>query len=114
MPQALPLTTAISQSSTRKRNYRTIRAQFGNGYAQTAPDGINSVMDTWEVTYENLTDAERSTLVTALDTVQGWDYFTWTAPGDATSKKWKVAGDGWSESTTGNHWTVSFTLEQTY
>lgn len=114
MPQALPLTSAISQSSTRSRMYKTIRAEFGNGYALSAPDGINSVKDTWNVTYENLTESERDTVVAALDAVQAWDYLTWQAPGDATSKRWLVHPDGWSESTTGNLWTISFVLEQTY
>ena len=114
MPAALPLTSLISQSSTRRRTYKTLRAQFGNGYAQTAPDGINNVMDVWEVTYENLTQSERDSLITVLDTVQGWDVLTWQAPGDATTKKWRVTPDGWSESTTGTLWTVSFSLEQTY
>jgi len=113
MPTALPLTTLIDQGSSRKRQYRTLRAEFGNGYEQTAPDGINAVRDEWSISYSNLTGAERTTLVTALDTVQGWDVLTWTAPGDVTQKKWKVS-EGWSESTNGLHYTVSFTLRQCY
>lgn len=114
MPQAMPLTSAISQSSTRKRTYKTLTAEFGNGYSQTAPDGINNVRDEWNLSYENLTDAERTTVVAALDAVQTWDYLTWQAPGDAASKRWKVTPEGWSERTTGTHWTISFVVKQVY
>jgi phage-related protein len=114
MPTSLPLTTKISQDSSRKRTYRSLSAKFGNGYGQDAPDGINDVVDTWNVTYELLSQSDRDTLVSVLDTVKSWDYLTWTAPGDASEKKWKVTKDGWSEHTTGLYYTISFTLEQSY
>lgn len=114
MPQALPLTTKIAQSSSRKRSYRTLEAKFGNGYGQGIADGINNVVDTWQVNYEFLSQADRDTLVAVLDAVKAWDYLTWTAPGDSSQKKWKVTREGWSEQATGLYYTVSFTLEQTY
>jgi phage-related protein len=114
MPSALPLTTFISPESARKRSFKTKRAEFGNGYAQSAPDGINNVKDVWNITYELLTDTNRGTLTSVLNTVQTWDYLTWTAPGDSTSKRWLMTSDGYTEKTSGVYWTVSFTLEQTY
>lgn len=115
MPLALPLQSSISQASTRKRTYRTITAQFGDGYQQSAPDGINNVVDEWNLVYENLDNSERNTLITALDSVKSSDYFTWTAPGDATQKKFKVTQDGWSEAAlSGDLWTISFVLKQVF
>ena len=115
MPQALPLLTSISQSSARRRMYRTLTSQFGDGYAQHTPDGINNIVDEWSLVYENLTNAERTTLVTALDAVKSSDYFTWTAPGDTSQKRFKVTQDGWSESPrSGDLWTISFTLKQSF
>lgn len=111
MPVAL--TAVPSQSSTRRRMYKTKRVKFGNGYTQSAPDGINDMQDEWTLVFENLTLTERNALVTALDSVEGWDYLTWQAPGDNTTKRWLVT-DGWSESTTGNAWTITVNLEQTY
>ena len=113
MPAALPANLVPSQASTRRRTYKTKRARFGNGYAQSAPDGINSVMDAWTLVFENLTTTERNQLVSILDSIQSWDYLTWQAPGDAGTKRW-LLNDGWSESTTGNLWTISFDVEQTY
>ena len=114
MPQALPLTDMISPSSTRKRGYRTIEAKFGDGYGQAAPDGINDVVDTWALTFEFLNLTDRATLVAALDAVKSWDYLTWTAPGDATVKRWKVTREGWSETTSGLLSNISFNVEQVF
>jgi len=114
MPQALPLTTAISQGATRKRTNRVLFAQFGDGYDQTAPDGINALVDEWSITYPNLTSSERTTLWSALDAVGGSDYFTWTPPG-GTSTKWKVKEDGVTEMpASGDLYTVSFSLRQVF
>lgn len=114
MPVALPLTTLISQGSTRKRMNRVLSAQFGDGYSQEAPNGINSLVDEWNVVYGNLTSSERTTLLAALDTAGSWDTITWTPPGD-TAKKWKVTKDGWSETPlAGDQWSITFSLRQVF
>lgn len=113
MPQALPLTDLISQGSTRRRKHRVLSAQFGDGYSQEAPDGINAAYDEWSITYIPLTEAERATLWTALDAVGCWDYFTWQPPGDNTVKKWKVIKDTIAETPeSGNLYTIAFELRQ--
>ena len=115
MPQALPLTNEISQASTRKRKYRTLSVQFGDGYSQETPDGTNNIVDEWNIVYENLETSQRNTLLAALDTVKSSDYFTWQAPGDGASKRWKVTLDGWSERPkAGDKWDISFTLRQVF
>ena len=114
MPAALPYTTKIAQSSSRKRKYSVRKAAFGNGYSQAAPDGINYIKDVWNVTFEMLTQAERDAFVVTLDSLGSWDYFTWQSFGDSASKRWLVSEDGWSESTTGLYFTITMTLEQTY
>lgn len=113
MPTALVLTDRISQGSTRKRMFRVLKAQFGDGYAQTAPDGINNRVDTWDIAYENLTSTERTTLWAAIETVGATDYFTWTPPG-GSSTKWKIVGDVSESPVSGDLYTVSFTLEQVF
>src|SRR5688572_3201304 len=115
MPQALPLTTQISQGSTRTRKNRVLTAQFGDGYSQEAPDGINTLVDEWSIRYDNLNLTDRNTLWTALDAVGAWDYFTWTAPGDGSSKKWKVTKEGISEQpVSGDTYSIAFTLKQVF
>lgn len=114
MPVAMPLTSFLDQSSSMKRSFRVKKVEFGNGYEQVAPDGINSVHDEWQVAYPNLTVGERDTVLTALNTVQGWDYLTWTAPGDIEQKKWRITDSGYSMQTNGDLWSISLTVKQIY
>jgi phage-related protein len=112
MPAALPYSDRVSQGSTRKRTNRVITTQFGEGYAQSRPDGINSLIDEWSVSFENLDATERATLCNVLDAVGSWDYLTWTPPGRPAAK-WKVTADGYSETpSSGEHYTIAFTLRQ--
>ncbi len=90
MPTAMPLTTHISQGSQRRVKQRTLQARFGDGYFQSAPDGINSIYEEWDVTWENLTVSERDTVITALLTVGATDYLTWTPPNDSAPKKYQI------------------------
>lgn len=108
-----PLPDLISQSSSRKREYRTLTAQFGDGYQQDAPDGINFIVDTWSMRIENLTDTDANTLRTFLDSVGSYTSWNWQAPNDSVTKTWKVTKDGWSESiNSGNISSFSFTIKQ--
>ncbi|MDM0042149.1 phage tail protein [Variovorax sp. J22R193] len=112
MPSALPLTDRISQSSSKKRTNRVIRCQFGDGYEQVRPDGINNLVDTWELGFESLNSTDRGTLQTFLDAIGAWDYFTWTPPGEASSKKFKVV-DGYQEQPqSGSLYSITFTAKQ--
>ena len=112
MSGAMPLTEAISQSSSKKRTYKTLTAKFGS-YDSTAPDGIRPVQDEWSIVYDNLTVAELGTVYAVLDAIGGWDYMTWTPPGE-TSKKWKVTSEVMQTPTSGEHYNLSFTIRQTY
>lgn len=115
MSQALPLTNYLSQSSSRTRKNRVLSAQFGDGYSQEAPDGTNALVDGWRLVYTNLSSANRTTLFAALDAVGSWDYFTWQAPGDSTTKKWKVTKDGINEQPqSGNTYSVTFNVKQVF
>lgn len=89
MPVAMPLPAAISQSSTRRVKQRMLMSQFGNGYVQTAPDGTSSIYEEWDVSWENLTAAERTTVTTTL-LQAAVDHLTWTPPNDSVEKKYIV------------------------
>jgi phage-related protein len=115
MPLALPLTDQISQSSARKRVYRTLTAQFGDGYMQTTPDGTNNIIDSWNVVFENLGTTDRATLYTALNTVKGSDYLTWTPPGESTVQRFKINKEGVSEQAkSGDLWNITVGLTQVF
>jgi phage-related protein len=113
MPVALPLTTFISQDSQATRDYKIIETKYGNGYSQRAADGINSIQDSWNVTWNNLSSSEFSTVLTALDTTKGSDYLTWTAPGDGASKKY-ICRKVTKRALAGNLYSVSAELQQVF
>lgn len=113
MPQAMPLDTLITQSSQGGRKYRTIVVQFGDGYSQRAPDGINSKLESWNLVWQNVTTAERATILAAFDAVGGWDHLTWTPPG-GSSTKWRIV-EGYTEvAKSGDHWDISVNVEQVF
>lgn len=112
---ALPLTDYISITSTKQRKHRTLSAQFGDGYSQEAPDGINAKYDEWNIVYQNLSTADRAVLWGVIDAVGSWDYLTWTPVGESVSKKWKITADGVSEMLqAGNVYSVTFKLRQIF
>ena len=111
---ALPLTTLISQQSTKTVKFRTKIARFGDGYSQRAADGINNKIDSWNIIWDNLTETEMDTIVAALDSVGGHDILTWTPFSESTEKKF-ILSDGYSFSAlSGNIYKVSTTLEQVF
>ncbi len=113
MPTALPLTDLISQGSTRKRKFRVLKAQFGDGYLQTAPDGVNHQIDQWNLIFANLTLTDRATLWSAIETVGASDYLTWTPPGD-TAKKWKIVSEISESPQSGDIYTISFDVMEVF
>lgn len=104
-----------SQSSSKQRKNKVLISQFGQGFTQYANDGPNSQYDEWQLTFENLTSANRSTLSTFYETNGCVTWFSWTAPGDASSKKWRIVKDTYSESVlSGSLYTISFTVQQCF
>lgn len=60
-------------------SFRTKSAQFGDGYKQSAPDGINSRSQKWSLTFTGTT-AKISAIRAFLDARGGWEPFEWTTP----------------------------------
>lgn len=96
MPVALPLTSKLANSCTKQTAFRTLKAQFGDGYSQRAADGTNATIDSWSITWEYLSSDDKDTIVSALNSVGGWDYLTWTPFGEATSKKFVLKEGSYS------------------
>lgn len=113
MPEALPLTSKISQSSSSTTEYKTLKLSFGNGYEQRTPDGINNSIIKYTIVYSNLEAIDRNTVWTFLNKVKSTDWFTYTPPG-GTSLKWVVDGVIQENPTSGNLYTISFSIRQVY
>jgi phage-related protein len=111
---ALPLQNKISQESSLGAQFRTKISQFGDGYSQRTPDGINNKIDTWNISWKHISSIEKNNIVTILNSVGGHDVLTWT-PIDETVEKKFIISEGYSISTSGGDvYSVSTTLKQVF
>lgn len=60
-------------------SYRVLKAQFGDGYAQTAADGINNKSQTWPLQFRGAL-ANIAPIRDFLDALSGYQAFLWTPP----------------------------------
>ena len=106
---ALPYQDRISQASTRKVAFKTLVAQFGNGYEQRSADGINSKRVEWNFIWENFNTAEFTTLTTMLDSIGGWGYLAYQG------MKFKMGDEGYSiTAKAGDIYDISVAMKQVF
>jgi len=60
-------------------NFRVLKAQFGDGYAQTVADGINNASQSWPLSFTGRAAAVKP-IADFLDARAGWQSFYWTPP----------------------------------
>ena len=83
----LPSTVDPSLATNRKTDARVLEAGFGDGYSQRAGDGINTVMDTWNVSWNCLNATDYNELNDFFEDNQGYISFEWTPVGETVEKK---------------------------
>ncbi|MGH6646209.1 phage tail protein [Aquabacterium sp.] len=110
---ALPLQDYISQAAQAETEYKILEVKYGNGYSQRAGDGYNKQTESWNLTWDNITLAQLSTLRSAFDAAGGVANFTWMALGDSVDKKWIVKKHSRSVKS-GSVYTLSATLERVF
>lgn len=89
---AMPVTNKISIVSDLEVKFRKLSVSYGDGYEQTAPDGINNTFDVWNLTWGGLSSTERNTVMTALRSVGTWGTLTWTPCDETVQKKYQIEG----------------------
>jgi phage-related protein len=75
-----------STGTSDDKKLRVIKAQFGDGYAQRARDGLNTSLAKWTVEFNNRTTAEADAIEAFLEAQYGTTPFDW-APPNGTSHK---------------------------
>lgn len=107
-------TLRIDLQATREVAFRTLQAQFGDGYLARRQDGINPVIETWNVSTPPRPISELQAVETELINLAA-GFFTWTPPYETTSKKWILYPNKWSWRYMGDEKaTISFTLRRFY
>jgi len=56
---------------------RTIKTQYGDGYAQRLGDGINNVITGWSVVINNCPNADAEAIIAFLASKGGYQSFSW-------------------------------------
>lgn len=91
MAIALPLQEKILLEHSKDTRFRVLKAQFGDGYSQRIPDGINTRIDSWTIKWGALSKTEKLTVEGVLISVGGWGILTWTPTGETVEKKFILA-----------------------
>jgi phage-related protein len=82
-------TPPIRQTSTSvKDEFKILSAEFGDGYTQETPDGLNSVRKVASLKWDSLTESQADAIENALRGYGGANPFYYTLRGD-TQRKWK-------------------------
>jgi phage-related protein len=110
---AMPVTEKLVRESTLQTSFRTIASKFGDGYEQVAPDGINNIIDTWDLVWATLTTTEYQTVMTALKSVGTWGTITWIPCNETISKKFRLAS-GISTAREGSLYKITATVRQVF
>ena len=87
---AMPLTGKINIDSDLDIEFKDISTQYGDGYSERAPDGLNNTRENWDIIWAPLTQAEYQTVRDALLSVGTWGTITWTPCDDTIQKKFRI------------------------
>lgn len=99
---ALPYPNKITRDSIHELNFTTVTAKFGETYEEIAPIGLNNVYKTFQITWLNLSRAEKNSLKTTLITGGSWQIFSYTPCNELTSYNVRVEKDSVSVNPIGN------------
>jgi len=101
-----------SYSASAARQPRTRVSQFGDGYSQRQPDGINVLPEIWDLQFLNRDKTEGDAIDAFLALHAGVNFFEWTTPSGVTAnficKSWTYALDR------GNNVTITGRFEQVF
>jgi len=97
---AMPLPLKITNDSDKTTFFRELAGQFGDGYQQVAPNGLNNKIDSWSIVWGALTTAEATIVENALNAVGSWGILTWTPFGE-TLKKFRMDKSGYTRKSKG-------------
>lgn len=66
---------------------RVLEATFGDGYTQRVANGMNTMMETWNLTFSNLPESVAVAIDTFFRARGGVEAFTWKTPRDSVATK---------------------------
>jgi len=96
--------------------YRTLEYQFGSGYKQVAPDGINYALENWQLTFENIPATGAAAMETWINTYGDPTMtFNTTMVLGSVAKTYRMSNAGYTKmSSGGDVYTYTFNIEQVF
>lgn len=110
-PSAFKIAFAQPTGTT---EFRVLTAQFGNGYNQRTPDGVNNVIETWNIQSIPTSATDMATIVSFLSGKYGTTAFLWTPPGASSALKWICKNYSIQCSQIKDEYVISANLERVY
>ena len=85
---------APSPGTSRKPELAILKAQFGDGYSQSTPDGINHKRQVYNLRWDVLTDGQADAIEGFLESKGGYRSFLYQHPGEpapmqVTCEEWQ-------------------------
>lgn len=102
---------APSPGGTIKPQIKILKAEFGDGYSQPTPAGLNHIRKIIDLRWEALTEAQKTYIENFFETHGGYKTFLYQPFGFAAPLKWTCSE--WSISP-GAPWSVSAKFEQSF
>lgn len=93
-------TVSPDKGLTRTSSPKVLVAKFGDGYEQRLPNGINSIDETFNATFNNRTKEEIDDITGYLASLKGATSFTYTIPdtnGSGNETSIKVVCENYSQ-----------------
>ena len=88
------------KSLTQSSSPKILRSDFGDGYSQRVVDGINSITETYSLSFTNRTKAEADDIIAFFNSTKGVTSFEFTYPDtNSTSTATAVTASSVSSST---------------
>lgn len=91
MTETFP-STEPDRNSKRTKEDKILRAEFGDGYTQTAADGINNTIVKWTLSFANYPGDLIDEITDFLDDRGSTESFNWTPPFEDSPSLWKQVG----------------------
>jgi phage-related protein len=96
-----------------KPEIKILKADFGDGYSQPIPDGINNIRSVMTIAFEGLERDERDQILSFLVERKGTQPFLYTLPGEAQPIRFTCAD--WSNVALGaDLYTINATFRQDF
>lgn len=101
-----------SPGTSFKPQIKVLEAEFGDGFSQPTPDGINNIRETVELRWDGLTEREMHSINNFFFARKGAEAFYYKPAGYRKPLKWTCKD--WTRSLDGGVWKMTANLIQSF